>query len=130
MLGPDFDWTAFGAVGLGVATGTAEVTDAGVEPRIDVGGCDLSVVDGVEGALVGGVDEAVGLDRTVLPGAKAGVPGPIWPDPERWPALHEAVSDVTMTPATSVAHRFDRFDIADLAPDTPFIPIGAGSPAY
>jgi hypothetical protein len=129
MLGPDFDWTALGAVGLVVAMGTVEATDPGVESRIDVGGCDLSVVDVVEGALVDGVDVSVGLDTTVLPGAKAGVPGSVWPDPERWPALHEAVSDVTMTPATNIDHRFDRFGIADLAPDTPLIPIGCRSPA-
>ena len=87
------------------------------------------MVDVVEGALVDRVDVSVGLDRTVLPGATAGVPGSVWPDPERWPALHEAVSDVTMTPATSVAHRFDQFGISDLAPDTPLIPIGGHSPA-
>jgi hypothetical protein len=129
MLGPDFDRTAFGAAGFVVAMGTVEATDRGVEARVDVGGCDLSVVDVVAGALVDGMDVAVGLDRTVLPGAKAGVAGSVSADPERWPALHEAVSDVMMTPATSVAHRFDRFGIADLAPDTPLIPIGDGSGA-
>jgi hypothetical protein len=128
MLGPDLDLTAFGTVGLVVSMGTVEATDAGLESRTDVGGCDLSVVDVVEGALVGGVDVTVGFDRTVLPGAKDEVPGSVWPDPDRWPALHEAVSEVTMTPATSAAHRFDRFGIADLAPDIPLIHIGGGSP--
>jgi len=87
------------------------------------------VVDVVEGALVDGVEVSVGFHRTVLPGARAGVPGSVRPDSETWPALHEAVSDVTMTPATSVAHRFDQFGISDLAPDTPLIPIGGHSPA-
>jgi hypothetical protein len=116
MLGPGFDGTAFGTVvGLVVAMGTVEATDPGVETRIDGRGSDLSVVDVVEGALVDGVDVSGGLDRTVLPGAEAGAPGSVWPDSERWRALHEAVSEMTMTPATSVALRFDRFGIADLA---------------
>ena len=88
------------------------------------------MVDVVEEGLVDGVDVSVGLDRTVLLGVKAGGPGSVWPDPERWPALHEAVSDVTMTPASSVAHRFDRFAIADLAPDTPAYLSVAISPPF
>jgi hypothetical protein len=108
--------------------GTVEATDPGVESRTDVDGCDLSVVDVVEGALVGGAEVSAGFGRTVLPGAKAEVPDSVWPDPDRWPPLHEAVSEVTMTPATSAAHRFDRFGIADLAPDILVISIGGGSP--
>ncbi len=105
MLGPDFDRTDLGIVGLVVAMVTVAVTDVGVGLATDVPGSGLNaVVDAVEAALVDVVVATVEFGNVLPAGADAKGRGSVCPDPDIRPEQHETASDVTTTPATSVAH--------------------------
>ena len=107
MLGPDAGWTG-GALGTRVVG-----TGAGARRTSEVLGTDMTtVVEVVDVVVVSALVEVV--DGTVA--TDSGRLGSAF---DTRPELHAAASAVTTTPAVNAPHRFDRFGITDLVPDTP-----------